>query len=219
MLYNKLLETYDNIKGICPVAHTFLTVHIGILIDKDGNFLSAVDASRTGELTIAPCTVQSEVRTNNIASHLIFDNYSYVGNANEYQKRHVAYIDQLENYVNESDDIFAKAVYKYVSKKTLESDLQSLDIKFEHNTNIIFAVYGIDYVNLWTDYYLSKLPKTDICMITGEQDYIPDAYPSKILSPSSQEKLFVKGCGAGYIASQKVIHALQFLNYVNVINE
>lgn len=118
------------------------------------------------------------------------------------------------------DDVYATAVYNYVIKGTLENDLEQYGIKYMYNTNINFAVLGVDYdTRVWTDYYLKQLPKTDICSITGKLDYIPDAYPSKILSSSGKEKLFMQGCGVGYIASQKNIHTLQFLNYIEVKNE
>lgn len=218
MYWHKLIETYENTQGICPVAHTMITVHIGIMIDKDGNFLCAKDCSILKELTPVPCTVKSETRTCNIAPHLISDNYSYIGNVNK--EKHNAYLKQLKDYVENYDDVYAKAVYAYVVKGTLEDDLRKFDIAdYLPSDNIIFAVKDVGYVNKWTDYYTQQLPKTDVCYITGEMDYMPSAYPSRILSPSGKEKLFMQGCGVGYIASQKIIHTLQFLNYIKVVEE
>lgn len=220
MYWHKLIETYENTQGICPVAHTMLTVHIGVLIDKTGKLLCIKDCSRLGELTPVPCTVKSETRTSNVAPHVITDNYSYIGNSAEYKDRHEAYLLQLKDYISNVDDVYATAVYNYVIKGTLENDLEQHGIKYLYNTNINFAVLGADYdTRVWTDYYLEQLRKTDICSITGELDYIPDAYPSKILSPSGKEKMFMQGCGVGYIASQKIIHTLQYLNYIKVVEE
>ena len=57
-----------------------------------------------------------------------------------------------------------------------------------------------------------------MCAITGESDYIPDAYPGNIRFPSDMAKLFMTKpdkldgmpqLRAGYVASQKIIHTLQ----------
>lgn len=217
MYWHRILETYENTQGICPIAHTMLTVHIGVLIDKTGKLLCIKDCSNLEELTPVPCTVKSETRTNNIAPHLLIDNYSYVGNAEKYKDRHDAYLKQLKEYVSNVDDAYATAVYNYIIKGTLENDLDKFNIKYLHNTNINFVVLGVDYdTQLWINYYLKQLPITGICYITGEFDYIPEAYPSKILSTSGHEKLFIKGCNVGYIASQKIIHTMQFLNYIDL---
>ena len=49
--------------------------------------------------------------------------------------------------------------------------------------------------------------------MTGEPDYIPSAYPACIISPSGKERFFLKDCGVGYVASQKIIHAIQYWTY------
>ena len=69
-LYDKLV---DDGKPVCPVAHTYLTAHVGVLIDKNGNFLAAMKTQAQGELVAVPCTIESEGRTNNIAPHLLSD--------------------------------------------------------------------------------------------------------------------------------------------------
>ena len=76
----------------------------------------------------------------------------------------------------------------------------------------------------WTDYYLNKLPKNGMCMLTGQPDYIPKSYPvvkrnSKdlarlIIAEPSQDinkLLWDKDFLIGYTASQKILHTLQAL--------
>lgn len=57
-MWHKLLETYENTQGKCPVAHIMIMVHAGVMIDKDGNLLCAKDCSALGELTPVPCAVK-----------------------------------------------------------------------------------------------------------------------------------------------------------------
>ena len=54
-----LIKAYDSLvnKGakICPIAHTYISVHIGVLIDKNGKFLCAKVPDVKGELIAVPC--------------------------------------------------------------------------------------------------------------------------------------------------------------------
>lgn len=87
-MFEELVRYYDKIEGICPIAHTYLTTHIGVLLDKSGNFLVAKDVSDNGELVSVLCTIESESRTSGDAPHVISDNLSYVCNLPKYQMRH-----------------------------------------------------------------------------------------------------------------------------------
>lgn len=168
-----------------------------------------------------PCTIESETRTSNKAPHLLSDNLAYVCQYPGHKDRHQIYMDQLQAYVkNCPADQYANAIYKYVSKGTLLNDINDiLEKKWHlpaHKINIVFAVYempndGRD--DMWTDYYIKSLPKTGLCVVTGEMDYIPDAYPAKLLTSNGKERLLFKDSGVGYVASQKICHALQWLTY------
>ena len=77
-----------------------------------------------------------------------------------------------------------------------------------------FAVYKTEYdPEEWTEYYIKTLPKNGICSVTMQEDYMPEAYPAKIMSATDKSKIFAKGSGVGYIASQKIIHTMQYLNW------
>lgn len=226
-----LIRYYDDLikknENVCPIAHTYISVHIGILIDKNGNFLCAM-RPEIRELVPVPCTIESETRTSNIAPHLLHDNLCYVANYSEkFKERHKAYVKQLENYVNNCPyDLYASAILKYVLKDQLIDDIKEIipeKLKIpEEKLNVVFAVYGMKNEGIdlkWTDYYTSTLKVNGLCYITGNMDHIPKTYPKNILSTSGREALLFKGSHVGYIASQKIIHTLQYLIYAKESQE
>ena len=228
MLYESLVNLYDTLVGdgekVCPIAHTYITAHIGVLLNKQGNFLVAQDVSDSRELVAVPCTIESSARTNNVAPHVISDNLSYVGNLPKFKDRHMEYMYQLEEYVGSDighDDEYASAVFEYMKKGTLYKDIKEIvegkkwliPIK---NINVVFGVYGLENEGideLWTEYYLGELDINGLCCATGLPDHIPNTFPGKVLSPSDRAKFFVSGAQIGYVASQKIIHALQYMIY------
>lgn len=220
MILHDLVETYDSriTNGyICPIAHTKILAHICIMLDEQSNILAA---ARIKQSIFAPCTAKSECRSNNIAPHLVHDNVSYVSNIKP--ERHDAYMEQLNDFVSDTDDDFCKIVLKYLQKETICNDLQKLiDLKDNLGSVVTFGIKGWaeNTINhTWINHYVSKLPKNGICAITGELDYIPDSYPGNVRYPGDMAKLFVSKSDkldsvpqlrAGYIASQKIIHTLQ----------
>ena len=224
-MWESLAGLYDNLikdgKPVCPIAHTYIAVHIAILLDQDGNFLCAMEPSVKGQLTPVPCTIESDSRTSGVAPHLISDQIQYVCNVSGRKKKHIAYIKQLEEYVsNNQKDSYAYAVLKYVSKGTVYDDIKTIIPKNNpfpvEKLNVLFAVYKNPYNGndpLWTEYYLSTIKPNGICYVTGKKDFIPHTYPAGILSSNGRERLFLSGSPVGYIASQKIIHALQYMIY------
>lgn len=223
-MFENVIKLYDTLRAngenICPVAHTYISAHIGILIDMDGNFICALPAQNQ-ELIPVPCTVKSACRTGGVAPHLLHDNLSYVAGIGKYKERYPMYIEQLEKYTQIVKDEYAEAILKYVKKEFLMEDakeaIQQLpDTMPLEKRNVIFCVYGMDIEGVdlkWSEYYPATLPKNGLCAITGQYDYIPPSYPGYVLSPSDNDKLFLKGSGVGYMASEKIIHALQYMVY------
>lgn len=224
-MWESLVGLYDNLvkdgKPVCPIAHTYIAVHIAILLDQDGNFLCAMEPPVKGEMIPVPCTIESESRTSGVAPHLISDQLQYISEFPKFENKHKAYISQLKKYVNKNPrDLYAEAIFKYVSKGTVYADIKNVIPKSTtypiEKLNALFAVYGIPYEGqdpLWTEYYLSTLKPNGICCVTGKQDFIPKTYPACILSPNGKERFFLTGSPVGYIAGQKIIHALQYLMY------
>lgn len=226
IVYEGLIRAYDSLvdKGakVCPIAHTYITAHVGVLIDKNGEFLCAKIPDVKGELVPVPCTVESGRRTSGDSPHLLHDNLCYVAPYGKSEKRHKVYLEQLKSYIEcNPSDLFANAIYNYVKSGNILRDLKDIlqEAEFSIPTekiNILFCVYGLDNEGVdtnWTKHYLSTLPKNGICYATGELDYIPSGYPACIISPSGKERLFLKDSGIGYIASQKIIHAIQYFAY------
>lgn len=221
MIWQNIIKTYDNqiAKGrICPIAHTKILANIGIMLNEQSKILAA---AKIRQSIFAPCTVKSEGRSSNIAPHLVHDNVSYVSNINP--ARHAAYMEQMGQYVADTGDRFCKIVFDYLQKETICDDLQHLvDLKDNHGLNIIFGIKGYkeSTVNYrWIKYHLAQLPKNGVCAITGEADHIPDSYPGGIRYPGDMAKLFMAKSDkldsmpqfrAGYRASQKIIHTLQY---------
>lgn len=223
-LYDMLMDAGE---PICPVAHTYITAHICVLLDRCGNFLAATRAPVDGELVAVPCTIESEARTSNVAPHLISDQVGYVIRWPGMEKRHEAYIDQLKRYVESvPDDIYAAAVYKHAKTGLLIDEIRNLMPKLNPvKTNVIFSVYGMPSNGrdlLWTEHYTASLPKTGVCSITGELDYIPLSYPRDLRMPGDRARLIIANQrpldsmpsnSVGYVASQKCCHAIQYMAY------
>lgn len=227
-IYKTILDQYDmlNVEDVIPVAHTRIKPDIGILLDDNGNFQAAIIISK--ERCSIPCTIDSESRTAGSAPHPIHDNMSYISNAYpKYKDRHTQYMNQLKTYVNNVNDELALVVYKYLLKNTIHDDIADLLYQIalpEEKAMIVFATKKIreSISQKWTEYYVKSLPKNGMCGITGELDYIPEKYPKSIRSSADMSRLFISNqknmdsmpvISPGYIASQKILHALQFMMY------
>lgn len=223
--FDGLIKYYDSLQEagapICPIAHKYITGHIMTIINQEGKLLKAIMPD-VKELACVPCTIESECRSSNVAPHLLHDKLMYVAAYSpKYAMHHDAYLTQLKNYVDQCpQDIYAAAIYEYVKKDTLMEDIkdilpEKLGYPME-NLNVIFGVYGMvaDSIDLrWTQWYLSQLKPNGTCSITGQRDYIPSAYPKCVTSIGGNEVLFATNSRVGYIASQKIIHALQYMTY------
>ena len=126
-MWESLCTQYDLLtksgKKICPIAHTYIAAHIGILLDKQGNLLVALCPEVHGELIPVPCTIESDCRTSNLAPHLLSDHLEYLTILNgtfRNREAHRLYVQQLKDYVAQNpDDKYASAIYAYVSSKNL----------------------------------------------------------------------------------------------------
>lgn len=217
MIWSKLLETYENCNDIVSVAHVALPLSVGILIDPQGKLL-LIQKFEKKEWAESPCTVRSETRTSNICPHILNDKYAYIGKKDK--EKNTKYMDQLKQYAENSGHLYLNAVYKYLSENDIDKDFIANDMQIDSGDYIGFAVYKTEYdPEEWTEYYIKTLPKNGLCSVTMQDDYIPEAYPAKITDVADKSKIFVKGCGVGYIASQKIIHTMQYLNWYKVTKE
>lgn len=215
-----LCDTYDaceDIAGIIPdqsdailvpLGHSLKKLNIVVHLNREGEFIRADKCDRR---ICIPCTEESEGRTSTGAisrPHPLFDQRKYL----TYQGSQI-YLENMLKWLNylSSDQTHASAykvlssVYKYMTKKTLISDIES-NIKANDNSFIGFCV-EIDGMledqlwmmpevrNAWIDYYLNEyLPAlekpTNICYATGKVDSIYiENHPKAINSLAPSAKL------------------------------
>ncbi|RJP83418.1 MAG: hypothetical protein C4522_00635, partial [Desulfobacteraceae bacterium] len=133
-----MYETYDacagnenipDIEELCPVGYSVQNAHIEVVIDQDGNFKRAsLVQKENNPKTLIPVTESSAGRTSGEDPHPLCDSLQYC--AGDYEK----YGDRKHYFENYSNGLNAwakssyshekvKAVYQYVSKRTLVKDL------------------------------------------------------------------------------------------------
>lgn len=127
-LRNEAIADSDDRKTFLPIFHTTFKSQICIILDSNGNF---IDASRDKkDLTvIIPCTDSSSGRSSGIAPHPLCDQIDYVGGINE--DKTSAYLEELGAWEEQASGIAKqklKAIYTYVSAKTMISDLEEMQI-------------------------------------------------------------------------------------------
>lgn len=133
----RLYETYEQAQQLSadlpqeqqlmPVSHTPQNAHINIVIDENGNFVRAEVLEKTQ--IVLPATEQSAGRASGPAAHALADKIQYV--AGDYEQfgglkkaAFELYFEQLGRWCNSEFCLPAvKAVYAYVSKRTVVADL------------------------------------------------------------------------------------------------
>lgn len=134
--YISLINAYDALiesgAEVCPIAHTYMTVHIAVLLNKKGEFLCAKIPDIKGELARVPCTDESGRRTCGDYPHLLHDNLCYVAPFGSKPNRHKAYISQLEEYTKANPkDLYAAAIYNYAKNGDILHDLKDIISNFD----------------------------------------------------------------------------------------
>ncbi|HOG11115.1 MAG TPA: type I-C CRISPR-associated protein Cas8c/Csd1 [Smithella sp.] len=147
----KLYETYDACTGnkhipdideLCPVGYSVQNAHIEVVIDKDGNFRRAALVDKNDSKTLIPVTEKSLTgRTSGVAPHALCDSLQYcAGDYEKYGDRQSYfddYLAQLKPWANaEFRHEKVKAIYDYVSKKTLVHDLLDTKLLFEKDEKL-----------------------------------------------------------------------------------
>lgn len=133
---------------LAPVGYTQATVHIKINLDLDGNFLGA-QTYKAKQQELIPCTVDSGVRSSNIAPHALHDKLIYV--AGDIEKHGISlkknkkgdisflnYLHQLQEWAESPEAVKGvKAIYKYVSKQSLIKDLVAANVLYVDDNNVL----------------------------------------------------------------------------------
>lgn len=140
----KLYETYDACNGnnnipdsgdLCPVGYSVQNAHIEVVIDQDGIFRRASLVDKKDSKTPIPVTEKSMTgRTSGIAPHPLCETLQYCaadyGDYGDRKSYFSDYLEILETWALSSTFTHekVKAVYAYVSKKTLIKDLVECDL-------------------------------------------------------------------------------------------
>ncbi len=153
--WQHLVDSYDKnsdaLKKTYPLSTTSISNNSDIIavivIDGEGKFVGSDKISKKTKPTSQgsgnplvnikiPVTEESLGRSSGVSPHPVFDQYGYLkGDGKKYD----AYIAQLKSFTESG---FAteqvNAIYQYVSKGTIASDLS--EMKLKDKTNIIFQV-------------------------------------------------------------------------------
>ena len=134
-IYEAALRTYDanrELVGVqldkegyvplAPIGHLTTRAAIEITLEPDGSFLSAKAVDKDEPKIIIPVTEISAGRTSNLAAHGICDQMGYLSGND--MRKYELYMAQLKAWLeHDEDNPFLKAVYAYVSGKTILNDL------------------------------------------------------------------------------------------------
>lgn len=126
MQYKRYKRGDEEIKNpyvLLPPFHTTVTAQIEVVIDADGNFLSASRVEDDDKMTIIPVTEKSGSRTAGKAPHPLCDNLQYLTGYGA-EECYEMYMQELERWhLSAYTHPKVDAVYRYLSKKSLLDDL------------------------------------------------------------------------------------------------
>lgn len=168
-LFQKAVETYDNMKSLAgveseerkaalaPIGFITTGVQIEITVTEDGEFRGAEQifdisedskgkSQKSEKKIIIPVTEKSLKQTNTAATspHPLCDKLMYM--CPENKESYEAYLEQLQDWC---DSEFAcpkiKAILKYVKKGTIQADIASVGkIKVKKDTFVCWRVLSTD---------------------------------------------------------------------------
>ncbi len=223
--------------GLTPVAHMNANAQFEITLDREGSFLSAEIIGKEDSATLIPVTEASAGRSSGIAPHALSDMLPYIaGDFSEYcenekqrnnaEEKFEAYITKLKKW-EESEEVHpkVKAIYSYVSRKIMISDLikagfieltdegifEKKKISGQPYDKVIVRFRIVDEEQedcTWKDvsllesyisYYLKgQQGRKDVCYYTGEETTISANHPKGIVASDYGAKLMSANDGQGY---------------------
>ena len=224
--------------NLLPIYHICNNACVTVLLDGNGNFITAepVDKKAKDRQTCMPCTETCAARTSGDAAYPLCDKLEYVaGDYAQYalsdkqrkkDKKHEMYVHNLGQWCTSpfgTEIVKAKinAVYKYVQKNTLMSDLKNAGIftedgadgtqKAEDLSDFVRWQVDIpddDHPDLWTDkdiqqswiqYYDSFSDRTSgLCYADGKVEKIAGLHPAKIRNSGDKAKIISANDTANY---------------------
>ncbi|MBP3760774.1 MAG: type I-C CRISPR-associated protein Cas8c/Csd1 [Ruminococcus sp.] len=234
--YNSERDFEPDEPVMLPVAHSTANAQIELSIDLNGVFKSAKTIEKSDAVTIIPVTEDSATRSSGISPMPFADKLIYIaGDYNNYiddkksdnSNYFSAYMNQLRQWANsEYCHEFVKALYSYLDKKCLISDLVEAGVlKTDESTGKLSKkekISGIpqedsfvriiiytddDLVQTWKDktfqesfirFNNSLMGEKQLCYASGQ--YVPSTYkhPSKIRNSGDKAKIISTNDESGF---------------------
>lgn len=228
----ELYKTYENCFGkeegnskknrkpLLPAFHTLQNAHVEIKLDQCGNFLDAnAIADKNEQEIIIPCTEKSASRTSGEEPHPLCDKIQYCakdykGSKKQYFKSYFYLLKSWKDF--DPCNKFLDAIFKYIEKGTICSDLQNTGKTFAKKKEkdigelLIRWVVEIpgemesrswkrnDLFESWIRYCESQETIEDICFVTGDKKSIAINHPKRIRNSADGGKLISSNDKDGY---------------------
>lgn len=247
-LFSRCIETYDamdrfvgkpqaGMQTLAPIGHLITSANIEITVNNKGEFVRA----REIDIKIPiPCTEESASRSSAPVSHPLSEQLGYVGSLEK--KKEGLYLKALEQWAfsDYGSDIL-KAIYNYVKKGTVLSDLSESGINTKNEKDLVtwnMEGFGDDsgviyenrkIMDSYIQYYSSmKKGRVDYCMVTGKNSILTTSHLKGVVSLNGNAKLISANDKSGftfrgrlkdsneansisYEASQKAHNALKWI--------
>lgn len=224
-LLQKAVETYDAMAGrvgivyenekepLAPISHIMARPQIKVILDQNGNFVTAQALDKDTPKIIIPATEGSAGRTVKAAElpHPLCDYLRYLLPQNQVEYQH--YISQLSDWTN-SPFTHPKlhAVLHYVQGGTILADLSQAGIAAEEKAMVCWEVNGLGeklngpcwtdraLMNAFTDYIAAKQTNTSpvLCMVSGEMEVPAGQHPKGVIPVNGNAKLISANDSSGF---------------------
>lgn len=221
---------------LLPLFHSTQNAQMEVNVSTEGEFAFATIIDKANQVTMIPVTEDSAARSSGVEPHPLFDKLIYTAGdfvkyANKIKNNtpnyHIEYMNKLRQWVeSEYTDDKLKAVYKYLSKGTLATDLINNELlildgeKFDTKCKInnipqedVFIRFSVvnfetgEIVNLWddkdiSDKYISYCSNSDSesewCYATGEKVPVTYKHMAGIRYPGDKSKLISSNDKTGF---------------------
>lgn len=221
---------------LLPLFHSTQNAQIEVNVSTEGEFAFATIIDKANQVTMIPVTEDSAARSSGVEPHPLFDKLIYTAGdfvkyANKIKNNtpnyHIEYMNKLRQWVeSEYTNDKLKAVYKYLSKGTLATDLINNELlildgeKFDTKCKInnihqedVFIRFSVvnfetgEIVNLWddkdiSDKYISYCSNSDseseLCYATGEKVPVTYKHMAGIRYPGDKSKLISSNDKTGF---------------------
>ena len=238
-VYDKIgKDAGTKVNGILllPLFHSTQNAQIEVNVSTEGKFAFATIIDKANQVTMIPVTEDSAARSSGVEPHPLFDKLVYTAGdfvkyANKIKNNtpnyYIEYMEKLKQWVeSEYTNDKLKAVYKYLSKGTLATDLINNELlildgeKFDTKCKInnihqedVFIRFSVvnfetgEKVNLWddkdiSDKYISYCSNSDseseLCYATGEKVPVTYKHMAGIRYPGDKSKLISSNDKTGF---------------------